>query len=84
MFRIAALAAMASCLLSTAAPAASNAKAECFKQYGAHYDASTKKWRFQTREGQMGSWVEAVNACIAQKTGRRGNYVKTQRALRPY
>ncbi len=76
---------MATCAVSSAATAArSNAKAECFKQYGAHYDASTRKWRFWTREGQMGSWVDAVNNCIAQKTGRKGNYVKTQRALRPY
>lgn len=62
--------------------APSNAAIECFKQYGGHYDTATKKWRFETREGQMGSWEQAVNGCIAQKTGRRGNYVHSYPAYR--
>jgi len=60
----------------------SSAVGECFKQYGGHYHRKTKRWHFQTREGQMGSWMDAVNNCVAQKTGRSGNYVKTYRPTR--
>ena len=43
---------------------------ECFKAQGAHYDASTKRWVMQGTSLNMVSRTDAVNRCVAEKTGK--------------
>ena len=76
-FRAAIIAAVA--LLAFAAAAAKSGprsslsaiQLECFKQQGAFYDAETKRWKITGPEYTMLSRTEAVNNCVAQKTGKR-------------
>ena len=83
---IAAVAALAFC--STAALAQDGNKAarksrssfatiqiECFKQNGGWYDEATKKWVIRVPYYHMGGKADAVNNCIAQRTGKTGQYV---------
>ena len=51
---------------------------ECFKQNGGWYDEATKRWVIQVPYYHMGGKADAVNSCIAQRTGKAGAYVREQ------
>ena len=51
---------------------------ECFKQNGGWYDEATKRWTIQVPYYHMGGKSDAINACIAQRTGKSGNFVSEQ------
>jgi hypothetical protein len=55
---------------------------ECFKQNGGWYDEATKRWVIQAPYYHMGGKSDAINSCIAQRTGKAGQYVHEQ-TVRP-
>lgn len=50
---------------------AGSARVECFKQYGASYDAANKKWMMYVTERDAMSRLDAVRDCVAKKSGGR-------------
>jgi len=44
---------------------------ECFKQYGAWYDATSKRWKIEVPYYHVGSKMDAIENCVAQRTGKR-------------
>jgi len=44
---------------------------ECFKQYGAWYDAASKQWKIEVPYYHVGSKMDAIENCVAQRTGKR-------------
>jgi len=51
---------------------------ECFKQNGGWYDEATKKWTIRVPYYHIGGKSDAVNSCIAQRTGKPGQYVREE------
>lgn len=51
---------------------------ECWKQNGGWYDEATKRWTINVPYYHMGGKSDAINSCIAQRTGKSGNYVSEQ------
>lgn len=51
---------------------------ECWKQNGGWYDEANKRWTIQVPYYHMGGKSDAINACIAARTGKSGNYVQEQ------
>jgi hypothetical protein len=43
---------------------------ECFKSQGGYYDANLKKYVMHGTENDMQSKTDAVNKCVAEKTGK--------------
>jgi len=81
-FWLTAMAALALCLAAGTAEAAPKGRGksaersslaairlECFKQYGAWWDAEEKKWVMRGTIYNLPGKVDAVNDCIAQRTG---------------
>jgi hypothetical protein len=58
------------------------AKLECFKQNGGWYDEKAKRWVMQAPYYIMASRIDAVNACITQRTGKTGPFMN-ERIIRP-
>jgi len=58
------------------------AKIECLKQNGGWYDEKTKRWVMQAPYYIMASRIDAVNACITQRTGKTGPFMR-ERIVRP-
>ena len=54
------------------------AKIECLKQNGGWYDENTKRWVMQAPYYIMASRIDAVNACITQRTGKTGPFMREQ------
>jgi hypothetical protein len=86
-----AAAALAVCIAATPADAAKKAKGgsstkaatiECMKQYGAWYDAATKRWTMQGPYYHMASRADAVDRCVAQRTGQPIRAVMQERTVR--
>jgi hypothetical protein len=56
---------------------------ECFKQYGAWYDASTKRWVMHGTIYTLPGRIDAVHNCVAQRTGTRPvPFLREERAYR--
>lgn len=51
---------------------------ECLKQNGGWYDEATKKWMISAPYYHIGGKADAVNSCIAQRTGRAGQYLREE------
>jgi hypothetical protein len=43
---------------------------ECFKAQGAYFDAQTNRWMMQGTDHDMVGRTDAVNKCVAEKTGK--------------
>jgi hypothetical protein len=61
---------------------AKSATIECMKQYGAWYDATTKRWTMQGPYYHMASRADAVDRCVAQRTGQPIRPVMQERTVR--
>jgi hypothetical protein len=55
---------------------------ECFKQYGAWYDETTKRWVMQAPYYIMASRTDAINDCVAQRAGKAAPFLR-ERTVRP-
>jgi hypothetical protein len=52
---------------------------ECFKGQGGYYDANLKKYVMHGTENDMQSKTDAVNRCVAEKSGKPVTpFVQTQ------
>jgi len=84
--------ALAVCIAATPADAAKKsaksgsstktAVIECMKQYGAWYDAATKRWTMQGPYYHMASRADAVDRCVAQRTGQPIRAVMQEQTVR--
>ena len=72
-------AALAAVVLAGASPALAQKKSssslaaiqlECFKSQGAYLDPATKRYIMHGTEMDMQSRTDAVNRCVAEKTGK--------------
>jgi hypothetical protein len=81
-------AAVAAIVLASAAPVLAQKKSssslaaiqiECFKGQGAYLDPGTKRYIMYGTEMDMHSRTDAVNRCVAEKTGKPATpFVQTQ------
>jgi hypothetical protein len=55
---------------------------ECMKQYGAWYDAANKRWTMQGPYYHMASRADAVDRCVAERTGQPIRAVMQERTVR--
>lgn len=55
---------------------------ECMKQQGAWYDAATKRWTMQGPYHYMASRADAVDSCVAKRTGQPIRAVMQERTIR--
>jgi hypothetical protein len=53
---------------------------QCFKEQGAWFDAANKRWMIQGHENYMQARVDAVHACVKQRSGKDAPFV-TQRTI---
>jgi hypothetical protein len=52
---------------------------ECFKAQGAYYDAANKRWMMQGTDVDIIQRTDAVNRCVAEKTGKpSGQFIKQE------
>jgi hypothetical protein len=52
---------------------------ECFKAQGGYYDAAKKRWWMEGSDSEMLSRGDAVNKCVAEKTGKpAGQFMKQE------
>ena len=56
---------------------------ECMKQYGAWYDAATKRWVMRAPYYVMAGRADAVDRCVAQRTGKPIAPVMREQTVRP-
>ena len=90
MIRIFCAAAVAAIVLSSAAPALAQKKSasslaaiqlECFKGQGGYYDDHYKQYVFQDTTMDIQMKTDAVNKCVAEKTGKAAAPFIRQREL---
>ena len=88
IFRAAALAALTFSCLTTPALAQKKSTSslaaiqlECFKSQGAYYDAHHKRYVMHGTEMDMLSKTDAVNKCVAEKTGKPATPFMRERQL---
>lgn len=55
---------------------------QCFKEQGAWFDAEGKTWRIQGNEREMPARIDAVYACVKQRSGKFAPFIRQETTYR--